>query len=196
MEMYESLPSLTQKSLIFSSIAFAILMLLAIPGSFYFSGNSSLAEFEEDRQTLREFLKASQVGKEGSNFQSGPSQEQLINRVRSRLSEKNLLPEQIGEINGFDASSFKLAPDTIQQYGVEAKLLALNLREIVDIGAALQAISNGVKLISTEITASEKHKGYFDIIYQLVSFELPRPEVDDSDKKGSRKSPRFKGRGK
>ena len=96
----------------------------------------------------------------------------------------------IGEVSSFDANSLNIGPKSIEKFGAEAKLLGLNITEIINIGHFLQRIAPGVKLIGTEIIPSKENDHYFDASFKLVSFVLPQKEMPQDDPENKRGSKR------
>ena len=58
------------------------------------------------------------------------------------------------------------------------KLAKLNLKQIVDIGSSLVALSESVKMKDLAIIANATDTRYYDVTYQLYSLNIPTPEPE------------------
>lgn len=189
LEAFDSLPNKAQKAVIVGSGLLVTYLIISIPLSFITSSQDSMEEFESHRQTIRDLLKTTRMDSAGSSFRSGPTSGGLINRVRSTITAQNFLPEQVGDIQSFDASNLPLGPKTIEKFGVQAQVKTLNLREIINLGYQLQQVTSGVKLIGMEMKATQKDPHYFDVVFKLVSFVLP-PDAPPEEKSNRNKKSR------
>jgi hypothetical protein len=67
----------------------------------------------------------------------------------------------------------KLIPGNLSQGALTVTLAQLNLRQIVDLGHALQSLSPSVKMTDLKMEANAKDARYFDVVYKLVMLAVP-----------------------
>jgi hypothetical protein len=173
-ERYESLSPRGQKMTIVGVVAVVLLLIAALPWSYFDSSSNHIAEFESKRELTRQLLRVTRSSNE-------PPLEHITgldlrNRVDAELKVFNLQSTQILSIQEMNAESMKnlkLAPSPIQEDGVEVRLGKLNLRQMVDIGFRLQSMSEMVKMSGLVIRANKDDNHYFDVTFQLASFSVP-----------------------
>ena len=190
-EKYDNLPSSAQIGLIVGSFVLVIIFLLSIPFSFLGTASDNISDFETDRQMIRELLKASRQAP--SSFLSQTkilNFNQLKSQIQTKINNFRLTEEQRGTISELDLKSEgkAFAPDSIIQFGAQADVKSLNVREIKELSYDLQNILPNIKLSGLEVTANAKDDHYFDVIFKFVSFSLSEPEPEDKPKKSKRRS--------
>ena len=82
------------------------------------------------------------------------------------------------------AADTGLIPKGLLESGLRISLAKLNLRQIVDIGYNIQAISPSVKMNAINITANPEDPRYFDVEMKLVSLAVPQAHVEMPDAGG------------
>lgn len=193
-EKYDSLEPRQQKTAIISVVCLTLAILIWIPLSIYLSSREQMTYFEESRDLTRELLRterqASQIGTAGPGLPPGTLQQ----RVHSVISAVNLIDEQRGSVQDFQAggpTAKGLIPTGVNQEGAEVQLKNLNLRQVVDIGQRLESIHPTVKLWGMDIRASAEDGNYFDVTYQLLSFAIPQEEPEAATPPGRPGRPRI-----
>lgn len=195
LERYESLTPATQKGIWAGVIVVSVLLIVSVPFSFFSSSSDQVAEFETNRSMLRELLRASRHGNldTGSSF-ANPTI--IKDRISNDLMAKGLQSDQIGPVVDLpmDAMGGQMAPAPITQTGIGVSLKGLNLRQIVDIGFALQNLHAAVKLSGMEVRAQLPDPHYFDVLFKVAVFgepggsqneAQPSPETEsDNDEEG------------
>lgn len=174
-EAYDSLPGLIQK-LVLGFIGLVIsLMFFMIPYSFYSSGSENLALFEENRDLVLDLYRVKR--KILSSPQAPPPMDpsSLESYARSAVNAARVQPEQIKAISFVDESTSKPStaiPKSVRQNLVEVRLANLNLAQVVDIGHALSNIQS-TKVMSFDLRPGSAQGNYFDVMFKIVSFDIP-----------------------
>jgi hypothetical protein len=196
-DRFENLSPRAQKSVLASVVVFLSLMFFSIPYGYFTESSGSVAGFEERRDLVRRLLKASREAADVPDIPQPPAPENLKGQVDTQLKQAQLIPEQIKSVSIAPVDS-KLIPAPMAQGSVVVSLAKLNLRQIVEIGYKLKAISPSVKMSSMQIFANHTDSRYFDATFTLVSLLVPEaapppppPEPEETkDKKPSfRKKP-------
>lgn len=173
-EQYDALPQLGQRALAVGAALLALGLILLLPYSYIQSAQEAEAEFNETRALLRDLLHIARDAQLPPPLPPGTSSAQLQSQVQSTLGPFTLLPEQMGPIQALGPSpAGSLVAKRIEQAGVSVQLNKLNLRQILDIGSALQRINPGVRLMGLEIQNNREDNRYYDVQFQLVNFSLP-----------------------
>lgn len=189
-EKYDNLEPRAQKALLIGFFSVLFLVFASIPYSYFSSSGVYTQAFKEDRDLLRELLRASVYAQEAAT-PSPPPVNQIISSIRGRLSNSRLLDEQIGSITQIDASTIgqALVPEGITQEGVLIQLKQLNLRQVNEIGVQMKGIHPAVKMAGLEMKASSEDPEYYDVSFKLIRYSLPAP-----DSTGQESPPRRGGR--
>lgn len=192
MERYQSLTPTAQKGVLGGIGALAALILFLIPYLFFAASQSTLAEFEEKKQLIRELYRYSHAATTMGPAPMPVSAGELRNAIQGVLASQSppLLPEQTLGINDFDNSKAKSAalPMGLTQSGVAVSLSRLNLDQVVKVGAALQDLRPTAKVIGVKVQATAADPHYFDVTYKLVAFNLPvEPVAAPAGKPGAAK---------
>lgn len=199
-DRYENLSPAGQKLVLLGAIAAMIFLLLFVPFSNFTSSHIELSQFEEKRGLIRELFKTYRESSSNQNMAVPPASAILRTSIESVLTRAELLPEQNqGVVAG--ASEGRLIPQNLISEVMFVNLSKLNLKQIVDIGAGIAAISSSVKMKDISIRANAQDTRYFDVTYKLYSLNVPEPtpepppepEVkgkrpaagEETDKKGS-----------
>ncbi|HEX4922695.1 MAG TPA: hypothetical protein VFV50_01365 [Bdellovibrionales bacterium] len=177
-EKYEELSPNVQKLLQAAGVLLVLLILFSIPLSNISSSSDYIAQFEEYKQTLRSFLQVQREISQAPDIAPPPPPDQIRARVQQIVTEAGLAPEQVRGIADADVKSdppTTLVPAAVSQKGVTATLLKLNLKQVLDIGYAIQAIGANVFLTSMDMTANQEDNHYYDVIYRVVGFTVDEP---------------------
>lgn len=174
-ERYDSLTPPLQKLVLGVIGALLVYIVLLFPLSFYDQGSENLALFADNRDMILDLYKVKR--KAASTPQGPPPSEpgELEGRARSAVSSARIQPEQIKAISVFDnagarASSF--VPKNVSQKGVEVRLANLNVSQIVDLGHAMNTLSESAKMVGLDVRAGSVAGNYFDVTFKVISFGI------------------------
>jgi hypothetical protein len=196
-DRFENLSPPHQKLTLMGAGAFAALVIISVPYSYYSQSNDNVSTYEEKRGLIRELLKVTRESSEVPDLPVAPPAETLKSTIESQLTMARLMPEQMKGIEVISAET-GLIPKGLLESGLKISLAKLNLRQIVDLGYNIQSISPSVKMNSVNISANSEDPRYFDVEMKLVSLAVPQshlevPEPPDShDQKDSSKKKPFK----
>ncbi len=133
--------------------------------------------FEEKRSLIRDLFKTYRESSGQAGIPVSPTNENLKNAVETILTVANLIPEQrVGIIQA--SPEGKLIPASLVSHVLEVKLAKLNLKQIVDIGTSIAAISESVKLKDMLIAAHANDTRYYDVTYKLYALNVPEPTLE------------------
>jgi hypothetical protein len=176
-DRYETLSPAGQKIVKIVSGLFLLLILLFVPLSQISTSKDFVQSFENHRILIRDLFKTYRESNQASRFAQAPNSDMLIGSINSTLQREQLLPEQIISVAA-GAAEGRLIPPNLMTNVVDVKLIKLNLRQIVDIGSRLSAISQSVKLKDLLMTANTELAGYFDVTYKLYTLNIPAPIIE------------------
>lgn len=189
MDRYENMSPLAQKIFILSSILVVLFSLFFIPMSNFSNSQLSLSNFEEKRNLIRELYKTYRESSTVPQIEVPPSYENLRSSIDAIISQAQLIPEQnLGMIEV--APEGRLIPANLVSNVLQLKLAKLNLKQIVDIGTSILALSNSVKMKDLFITANKQDTRYYDVTYMMYSLKVPEraPEPPPEPEKPVKKS--------
>ena len=171
-DRFENLSPVMQKVTVGGVIVLLIYIVLSIPLSYISNSSDRVAEFETNRQLIRDLLKVSREAQDVPNIPAAPPMEVIRSRVDQEIQNARLLPEQI---KGTDvtAEASSLIPQNLQAGSMKISLAKLNLRQVLDLGYQFQNINPSVKLKDVGITANGEDSRYFDVIYKLAVLAVP-----------------------
>jgi hypothetical protein len=195
-DKYENLSPTLQKLVALSFAGLLLLMFLSIPwGSFSTSGES-ITQFEEKRALIRDLLKVSREANESPDIPIPPDVANIKSQIEGSLQQAQLLPEQMKGVEIISEKS-NLIPTTMVSGMLQVSLAQLNLRQVIDLGYQIQAISPSLKMLGMNMIANSLKPKYFDVVFKLASLNVPEapvitPEAEDtkSGKKGTPPRPR------
>ena len=197
-EKFETLSSSAQRLITIGAISLVVLLIVSIPLTSLLGSSTYVSEFEEKKDLIERMLAAEQSMKQGSPLPKGLSSADLQGRVRNRLQMFRLVEGQgptLAPLNNKPAG--KLAPDIVEQAGVQVTLKGLNLKQTINVGKAMESLHASVKLLGLDIQASTQFPKYYDVVFRLVSFSLPQAEAPKGkDNKAKGKGNRARGRSK
>ncbi len=173
-DRYQSLSASGQKLVWIFGIISVMLVLLFYPTTQLTTSQELITSFEEKRGLIRDLFKTYRESSGNSTVAVPPPQETLRNAIESVLTVANLIPEQrVGLIQS--TAEGRLIPASLVGYVMEVKLAKLNLKQIVDIGTAINAISESVKMKDLTLNAHAQDTRYYDVTYKLYSLNVPEP---------------------
>lgn len=173
-DRYESLSPSGQKLVWVAGTIFVLFVLLFYPLSNLSTSQASLSLFEEKRNLIRELFRTYREASSAPSVAIPPNYEALKASINAVLTKADLLPEQnLGVIES--SIEGKLIPQSLVAHALEVKLAKLNLKQIVDIGSSLVAISESVKMKDLSMRAHPQDTRYYDITFKLYSLNVPEP---------------------
>lgn len=182
-ERYQSLSPTGQKLSIAGVSLLAFLLIMAVPWSFYSGSQTSVEDFENKRNVIRELFR---VNREAASLAPAPppvSASELQTVARNSLTAARLQTDQIVTVTE-STSNIASIPKTIDQTGVQVSLAKLNLKQIVDIGHSLQNMQGTARMTGLEIKANVADARYYDVIYRIVAFAAkPEPLANSKGRK-------------
>lgn len=193
-DKYENLTPTTQKLVLVGAVGLVIFALLAIPGGSLSTSSDSITRFEEKRSLIRDLLKVSRDANDSPDIPTPPDISSLKSRVEMSLQQAQLLPEQMKGVE-ITSESSTLVPAPMVAGMLKVSLAQLNLRQIVDLGYQIQAISPSFKMTAMEMIASAAKPKYFDVVFKFIALNVPQPaaapspDMDDSLKGGRKAKP-------
>lgn len=171
-EKFEVLPSRIQKLIVTATIFLLGLFLFSFPYGNLTDSWTYEGYFEENRELIRDLLRASSTLKEISPLPTMASAGAVESRVRQVISDLNLAPEQVGNIQVIPEAKTQLAPPSVNQEAISLQLKSLNLRQVTDLSYRLQNLGSGIQPISFQINRAQGQTHYFDVIIHLYQFSL------------------------
>ncbi len=187
-DRFENLSPRAQKGVIAGSVLLLGFMVFSVPFRYWSESQTSVKSFEDRRDIVRRLLKASRESADVPDIPQAPSPENLRAQVENYLKEVQLIQEQIKSVEVTPLDS-KLIPQEMAQGSVAVNLAKLNLRQIIDIGYKLKALSPSVKMTTMQMYPNIKDARYFDVTFRLVSLAVPQiappppPEPEEPVKK-------------
>ncbi len=176
-ERYQSMEPRAQKITTFAGIGVGLFIILFYPVSLFFTSQSTMQVYEEKRSLMRDLFRTYRESSGQSSVVVPPPYETLKAAISSVLQGASLLPEQnIGMIES--SIEGKLIPSSLVSHVLEVKLAKLNIKQIVDIGSSIVAISESVKMKDLMISAHAQDTRYFDVTYKLYSLNVPAPTIE------------------
>ncbi len=193
-EKFETLPSKVQRSILAGVAAFALLMLISFPMSYFSQATQYENEFLSTRALLRELLKVGKPMNPNINMENRLEFSQIKERIDGLIPTFNLMAEQVGGVVESNSKGPSLAKPPIVEDKAQLTMKNLNLDQLVQISYEMQKLFPNVKMTGIDVSESAEHPNYFNVIYTLSKFTVPESELDE--KKGSKNSKRPSKRGK
>ena len=176
-DRYENMTPSAQKMSLATGALFIVLLLFFLPLSYLSDSQVHLSAFEERRNLIRDLFKTYRDSSATPAVTPPPPLESLRSSIESILASAELLPEQnIGVSEG--AVEGRLIPSALVANVLQIRLAKLNLKQIVDIGSSLVALSDSVKMKDLLISAHRQDTRYYDVTYQLYSLKVPTPTAE------------------
>ncbi len=176
-DRYQSLSSSSQRAVWILGLFLVSFIIFSYPLMQITNSQNVITSFEEKRSLIRDLFRTYRESSGQANVPVPPSIESLKMTVESILTAANLIPEQrVGLIQGTPEG--KLIPNSLVKHVLEVKLAKLNLKQIVDIGTSIAAISESIKMKDLIIAAHAKDTRYFDVTYKLYALNVPEPTIE------------------
>jgi hypothetical protein len=189
-DKYENLSPVVQKLVVFGGAGFLALIFLSIPWGAFSTSSDSIMQFEDKRALIRDLLKVSREASEAPDIPVPPDVNSIKSQIEGSLQQAQLLPEQMKGVEIISETT-TLIPANMVAGMLQVSLSALNLRQIVDLGYQIQAVSPSVKMLGMNMSANSLKPKYFDVVFKLVSLNVPQAPVitpDADEPKGGKKA--------
>ncbi len=189
-DRFENLTPRGQKAVLAAAVFIFGFLIFSMPYGYWSESQTSVKGFEDRRDIVRRLLKASRESADVPDIPQAPAPEALRTQIENYLREVQLIPEQIKSVEVIPVDS-KLIPADMAQGSVAVNLAKLNLRQVLDIGYKLKALSPSVKMTGMQMFPDKQDARYFDVVFKLVSLAVPQvapppiPEPEAPPKKPS-----------
>ncbi len=194
-EKFDDLPANQQKVVVILLAVVVSFFLFSFPYENWSSSSDSVTEFEDRRELIRDLLKVTKETSELPSFTPAPELGQIKTDIEMRLQQFQLINEQIAGINVEMPANSNLIPTSRQEGGIKVMLKKLNLRQVVDITAQLQAMEPAIKLKNLSLDSNLQDARYLDAVLEFVVIKIPQISMDSTGtdaEEGTK--PRGKGR--
>lgn len=191
-EKYDDLPSNQQKIVMVGLAAVLGFFVFSFPYDSWNQSEQALIEFEERRDLIRELLKVTKETQEATAFPTPPSMGQIKTDMEMRLQQFQLIPEQMGGVNVELPRQSASVPAARQEGVIKVLLKKLNLRQVVDITAALQTMHPTVKLASLNVDSHLADPRYLDASLDFIMIKIPQISLETEEEPAP--PPRRRGR--
>lgn len=176
-DRYQNMSPMMQKITVTLGVLLVAFVILAYPLSQLSDSSNSLTMFEEKRGLIRDLFRTYRESASAPNIAIPPSADGLQAAVEAILNRAELLPEQRSSVMP-GAVEGRMIPQNLVSNVLQVKLAKLNLRQVVDIGAAIAGISESVKMKDLLVTANRQDTRYFDVTYVLYTLKVPEPTIE------------------
>lgn len=169
-EKYASLSPKAQGFVRFISYSVLLLLLLIFPFQHFTSSQSLLSDYEKDFEIIK---KIDQIGSTESAGDTGFSRirvKDVENAIRTELSIRGVLPQQL---KGIDSEDFKdsFYGDTgFSESRISVKVNQLNYPQIIQVGAGIQNIKENMRVTNIYIQENGQQPEYYDVDYTVSIF--------------------------
>jgi hypothetical protein len=188
-DRYENLNPNMQKAVTISAVVVIVLIFVSSPWGSLMQSVSNIDDFLARRGLIRELLKTAKEANEVPEIPVPPPMDSLKSRIQTELQASRVMQDLIKSVETVPVGS-KLFPQELSDGTVEVVVNKLNLKQIVDVGQQLTAISPSVKMKDMIMNANAEDERYYDVIYRLIVLKVPEiiePLPDpEPPKKGSK----------
>ena len=185
-EIYDNLPSLYQRILLFGSIAFVLFLIVLLPLRSFISSLQYESKYNENKKMIQSLMEAQIEKSTGFLLPSSFDLFTEEKKIKKSLNRFAIFKEQKSQFTSFEVPK-ALKPSPLSAEGIDIHLKNLNLTEVVQIGHKLQNATPYIQLIGLEMKESLEHPFYFDVNYKLSSFYMKKSEKEKSNRKKNRK---------
>ncbi len=188
-EKFESQTPDKQRVIVAGAGLIIAMVLLMFPYAYYSASTENMTYFEENRELIQGLLRASRSAKTPSPLPAPIEEQAIKGRIEAVLNNARLLPEQIGDMQAIPGPAIAgpLVGAPVVQNGMAVQIKKINVKQIVELGARLQNMGNGLKLMGVDIVQSTAQTHYYDMIVRIVSFGLPQMSDADDRAAGSKR---------
>lgn len=173
-DRYQNLSPSGQKLARAGAVLFILFIFLFVPLSYLASSSQSITMFESKRDLIRDLFRTYRESSSTQNVAVPPPSDSLRSSVQAIIQRAELTPEQNLGVAESSVEG-RLIPQNLISSVLDIKLAKLNLKQIVDIGGAIAAISDSVKMKDVTIVANGQDNRYYDVTYKLYSLKVPEP---------------------
>lgn len=166
-DRYENLTPNLQKAVNLSTVAVIVIIFISAPWGYFMQSVSNLDEFLSKRSLIRELLQTAKEVNELPEIPQSPVAEEFKSRVESELQSARVVKELIKSIEVVPVSS-SLIPAELVESEIEIQVSKLNLKQIVDVGHQIQAISGAAKMSDMTLNANAEDARYYDVIFRVL----------------------------
>lgn len=179
-ERYDNLPPQGQQAILWGGIVLALYIAYSFPAGFVSAAHEKIGYFDENRQLIRELIRAGRIARTVQLPPPAPPIDMLRTQVEDRLLIEKVMPEQKLGLNPTnDVADKSLVPKDIEQSGLKTTVKQLNLKQVVRIGESLNSIDS-TQLINIAMVADSKDPHYFNVDYEIAAFSVPQaPTIED-----------------
>ena len=177
-EKFDDLPSNQQKIVTILLVVVVSFFVFSFPYENWSASSTSITEFEERRQLIRDLLKVTKETNEMPSFPPAPELGQIKTDIEMNLQQLQLVPEQMAGINVEMPANSPLVPLGRQEGGIKVMLKKLNLRQVVDISSKLQSMQPAVKLKNLSLDSNLQDPRYLDAVLEFVVIKIPQLKME------------------
>jgi hypothetical protein len=181
-ERFDNLTPVQQRLAIAGVGLILFLVVFSIPYSYFATSGDEVDRFAGYRQLTRDLLRVTRT--QDVKPIEKISAEALIDQIQTELQPLRLQKDQIKKVEKVpdtQMANLRLAPQQIQEDGVQVVLGYLNVRQVVDIASRLSVLGETLKLSGLTIQASDK-PNYFDVTMIVSSFSAQAPPKNEKGK--------------
>lgn len=171
-ERFDLLPSQIQKLILVGSGLLFALFLISFPYGNISDSQLYESQFEENRELIRDLLRASTTLKQTSPLPTTASASAVESQIRGIIEDLRLGSEQVGNIQVIPNASTRLASKAVNQEAVSVQLKTLNLRQVTDAAHRFQNLGSGIQPISMQMSRASGQTHYYDVIFRIFQFSL------------------------
>jgi hypothetical protein len=173
-DRYQGLSPSGQKIARYGIVALLILFVVFIPYTKLSTSSENITSYETKRNLIRDLFKTYRDSSATQSVPLPPTTESLRFSIETVLQRAELMPEQKLGIENMAAEG-RLIPQNLVANVFAVKLTKLNLKQIVDIGTSIAAISDSIKLKDIEIKSNVNDTRYYDVNYKVYTLNVPAP---------------------
>ena len=176
-DRYQGLSPSGQKMARYAAALLLILLIAFVPYSKLNTSSENITSFETKRNLIRDLFKTYRESSATQSIPLPPTTDSLRFSIETALQRAELMPEQKLGIENIAAEG-RLIPQNLIANVFAVKLTKLNLKQIVDIGTSIAAISDSIKLKDIEIKANINDTRYYDVNYKVYTLKVPEPTIE------------------
>lgn len=173
-DRYQGLTPTGQKMTRYGVVALLILFVVFIPYTKLSTSSENITSFETKRNLIRDLFKTYRESSATQSVPLPPTTDSLRFSIETVLQRAELMPEQKLGIENIAAEG-RLIPQNLVANVFAVKLTKLNLKQIVDIGTSIAAISDSIKLKDIDIKSNVNDTRYYDVNYKVYTLKVPEP---------------------
>ena len=171
-DRFQNLSPQVQK-LVIALVAFlGLFFLFSTPVGSWMQGSDNQASFEDKRLLMKQVNQTVQEGKNVPLLPPPPDMNYLSGQIQQSLSTLQVGEDQFGGVE-VSSENPSLIPAPLLQEVWDVKVNRLNLKQVVDVGFALQTLHPAVKLQDLVVTAEASYPKYFQVVFRLAALKVP-----------------------